>query len=210
MGVRPEPSREVAVEAILEEKLRRNYNSLHDAFRALDRTNNGWVSRSDFLDAVSQVLLVDGYGQADIDEVGEHFGLHSGGVLSYAEFASLLDGVEPPPDAQEHGERVQDVDVLLQVFKEGVDQRYNSFTHAFRSLDKDHDASLNLAEVDSALRLFGISASSAHVDALYHRLDPKGSGRVSYAAFCKALSGAPQFEAHLKRQMFHPPPRAAQ
>ena len=48
------------------EKIRRNYTNLRTAFRALDRSNNGYISRADFLDALEHIFINSGCTPEDV------------------------------------------------------------------------------------------------------------------------------------------------
>jgi len=185
------------------EKLRRNYTSLHDAFRALDRSNNGFISRDDFREALSRIFLSDELTQADVDIVAQRFCLDQADTVSYAEFAAALGG-----DCSVHsarGERVDQVDCALQAFREALDLRFSSHAGAFRALDSKRDAGLDREELAAALRAHAAVDGQRQIDAVFERFGPDARGRISLSSFCRTLACAPRFGSHLARQAFHPP-----
>ncbi|CAJ1346841.1 unnamed protein product, partial [Effrenium voratum] len=88
-----EAEAEQMADAVLE-KIRRNYANLRMAFRALDRTNNGYISRADFLDAMEHIFINTGHTPEEVDEIAARFGFGEGtaDTLSYEEFCDVAGG----------------------------------------------------------------------------------------------------------------------
>mmetsp|Transcript_109161 Transcript_109161/g.348453 ORF Transcript_109161/g.348453 Transcript_109161/m.348453 type:complete len:194 (+) Transcript_109161:98-679(+) len=178
---------------------------LRDAFRALDRSYDGFVSRADFLEAMRQSFLGDDCSDKDVDKVARHFDLDRDGEISYAEFASILE--RSMVCHEERGERVQRVDLLLQRFRQRIDLRHSSNQQAFRALDKNRDASLSREEMLAGLHSFDIAISPEDLGALWRLFCHQSARGVRLADFCRVLAGGPPFGEHLRRQMFqHRPP----
>lgn len=187
-------------EGIVREKIRRNWSSLRGAFRALDRSNNGFVSRADFMEAMRDVFLMDGFTQEDVDEVAELFDLKREGNLSYEEFAALMDRGEHRPH-ERTGHRVTEVDRALQALRASVEERFNTFRAAFRTMDKNRTCSLTKAEFEAGVRSHGIQLTPEQLEDLRQRFDSEGTGFVGFARFCKVLSQVPEAD-HIARQMY--------
>jgi len=73
-------------EDILREKIRRNYRDLRGAFRALDVSNNGFVSKKDFMQALSMFILNGSFSREDMQELVTRFDLDKDGYISFEEF----------------------------------------------------------------------------------------------------------------------------
>jgi len=208
------------VDTVLE-KIRRNYDNLRMAFRALDRSNNGYVTRADFFDALEHVFLTVGHTQEDIEEVAERFQLGRDDVLSYAEFCEIVqageedrfrpghDGLEQSkvafdvPQGQDQRDRIEKVDLAIQAFRQTCDRRYSSMRDAFRALDKSRRSALGPSEFALGLSMHGVDLDPNELQDAWEIFDPDDNGQVSYAGFCKVMSQKVQFGGkHLRRQYF--------
>jgi len=206
------------VDTVLE-KIHRNYTNLRLAFRALDRSNNGYVSRADFFDALEHVFLTAGHSPQEVDEVAERFELHRGDVLSYDDFCQIVqkgeeepyhqgaDGLrysQEPIEKEDRSDRarVEEVDIAIQAFKQIVDRRYGSMRDAFRALDKTRTSSLSPSEFAMGLSMHGVALSPNELQDAWDMFDPNQTGQISYADFCRVMSQRFQFGKHLRRQMY--------
>lgn len=206
---------------IILEKIRRNYDNLRMAFRALDRSNNGYVTREDFYDALEHVFLTAGHTQEEIDAVAERFQLGRDEVLSYAEFCDIVrageqdqfrpghNGLEDmqsnfdEPQGQSQRDRIEKVDLAIQAFKQTCDRRYTSMRDAFRALDKNRRSALGPSEFALGLSMHGVDLAPNELQDAWELFDPNDNGQVSYADFCRVMSQRPQFGGkHLKRQYY--------
>jgi Ca2+-binding EF-hand superfamily protein len=208
------------VDTVLE-KIRRNYDNLRMAFRALDRSNNGFVTRADFFDALEHVFLTTGHTHEDINEVAERFQLGRDDVLSYAEFCDIVqageqdrfrpghDGLEQAdetfdkPQGQNQRDRIEKVDLAIQAFRQTCDRRYSSMRDAFRALDKCRRSALGPSEFALGLSMHGVDLDPNELQDAWEMFDPNDNGQVSYADFCKVMSQKVQFGGkHLRRQYY--------
>eukprot|EP00931_Biecheleriopsis_adriatica_P123479 TRINITY_DN9851_c0_g1_i2.p1 TRINITY_DN9851_c0_g1~~TRINITY_DN9851_c0_g1_i2.p1 ORF type:complete len:401 (-),score=83.11 TRINITY_DN9851_c0_g1_i2:43-1245(-) len=209
---------EQMVDAVLH-KIRLNYRNLRMAFRALDRSNNGYVSRADFFDAMEHIFLSAGHSPEDVDAVAEVFQLGRGETLSYDEFCQIVgaseedafhqgaDGLDLHEDDIEKEDRserarIEKVDMAIQAFKQTVDRRYDSMRTAFRALDKSRTSSLNPSEFALGLSMHGVQLSANELQDAWDIFDPNQKGQISYADFCRVMSQRHQFGKHLRRQMY--------
>lgn len=92
------------------QKIRLHYSNLRTAFRALDRSNNGYISRVDFLDALEHIFINSGCSPEEIDEIAGRFGFGEGcsETLSYEEFCQVAGEIEEDP----YQETMQGVEAL--------------------------------------------------------------------------------------------------
>eukprot|EP00933_Yihiella_yeosuensis_P081969 TRINITY_DN95694_c0_g1_i1.p1 TRINITY_DN95694_c0_g1~~TRINITY_DN95694_c0_g1_i1.p1 ORF type:complete len:412 (-),score=82.60 TRINITY_DN95694_c0_g1_i1:457-1629(-) len=203
------------VDAVLD-KIRRNFANLRMAFRALDRSNTGYVSRADFYDAMEHIFLSAGLTDEDVQDVAERFDLGRDGDLSYDEFVSLVEGAEAngyhtghdnlaqevPLQHEDRGQRLELVDHAIQQFKQAVDRRYYSMRDAFRAMDKSRSSYLSPSDFAMALGTHGIMLGPDCLEDAWRIFDPEDTGFISYAGFCKVMSQRSRFGKHLHRQAY--------
>lgn len=208
-------SAEEAVQSV-RDKIYRNYKDLQSAFRALDRSNNGYVSRADFFQAMGDIFLANGFTEDDIYEVADHFDLNKDGFMSYEEFVQVVEGglqgqdVEAPVDQPEPVARdlmddpilVSSVDKGIQKFKIVVDQRYSAIREAFLKMDRERKGVLSPQNFAMALLAHGVTMSTDELELAYTAFDREGKGVITYTDFCTVMTQRFQFGAHLDRQMF--------
>jgi len=197
-------SRVSQAEDIVLEKLRRNWSTLRDAFRALDRSNTGYVSRADFKEAMRSVFLPSGrFSTEDIEELARLFDLdrpdHDGN-LSYDEFARLVEQHQHVAD--ERGHRVTKLDAAFQALREAVETRHGSLRVAFRAMDRNRTSSLTPDEFAAGLRALGLRVTPEQQEGLWQRFVQEGADGISFAQFSKVLSKAPDLE-HVARHMYY-------
>jgi Ca2+-binding EF-hand superfamily protein len=204
---------EQALQAV-KDKIYRNFEDLHGAFKALDRSNNGYVSRGDFFQAMGDIFLANGFTEDDIYEVADHFDLNKDGYLSYEEFVSVVEGGyqggsgEAPLD--ESADRslmdnpilITSVDKAIQKFKIVVDQRYSAIREAFLKMDRDRRGFLTPQMFAQALLAHGVSLSPDELELAYSAFDREGKGVITYTDFCAVMTQRFQFGAHLDRQLY--------
>mmetsp|Transcript_33227 Transcript_33227/g.71226 ORF Transcript_33227/g.71226 Transcript_33227/m.71226 type:complete len:425 (+) Transcript_33227:75-1349(+) len=207
VDMKPQQHAVDAAEAILLEKIYRNYVSLRDAFRALDRSHNGYVTRAEFLESMRRNYLHDGFSEQDLQDLANHFDLNRDGVLSYAEFASILE--KSVAHRVDRGKRIERVDILLQLFKSTVEQRHYSISQAFRVMDKDRDCRLSRKEMFNGFASYGVLGTPEELEALWRIFLPPGATGVTLADFSRVIYGGPQVGHHLQRQMFQHPAAVA-
>lgn len=205
------------VDAILE-KISRNFANLRMAFRALDRSGTGFVSRADFYDAVEHIFLADGCSHEDIDAIAERFDLGREGELSYEEFCALVEGAEADSLHPQHEglareaalihphmdpeQRARDVEAAIQQFRRVVDLRYGGLREAFRAMDKSRRSVLGPSDFASALGFHGVVLSPSILQDVWSVFDQTDIGQISYSDFCRVMSQQPRFGMHLTRQMY--------
>lgn len=205
---------------VVRDKIYRNYQDLTSAFRALDRSNNGYVSRAEFFQAMGDVFLSNGYTEDDIYDVADIFDLNKDGVLSFEEFVQVVEGglqerapaseVEPPLEPPEPVERslmddpvlVSNVDKAIQKFKIVVDQRYSAIREAFLKMDRERKGVLSPQNFADGLLAHGVALSADELELAYTAFDREGKGVITYTDFCAVMTQRFQFGAHLDRQMF--------
>jgi len=207
---------EQAVQAV-RDKIYRNFPDLQSAFRALDQSNNGYVSRGDFFQAMGDIFLANGFTEDDIYEVADHFDLNKDGYLTYEEFVQVVEGglqgrgyaeapiAEPEPREQslmDDPVLVSSVDKAIQKFKIVVDQRYSAIREAFLKMDRERKGVLSPQNFAEALLAHGVSLSPDELELAYSAFDREGKGVISYTDFCAVMTQRFQFGAHLERQMF--------
>lgn len=196
-------------EQVLREKIELNYLDLRAAFRAVDRTNNGYVSKSDFLDAMVHVFMPVGFSHADLASLSERFDLNNDGFISFSEFVAYIEGEDGDVDGVASAEPVHlvadlvsEVDHAALQFKESIDRRFSSLRVAFVSLTKSRRMWLEREDFYAALRSCDVRLGAEQMEAVRQRFDPELSGRVTFASFCRVMSQSLDFEKHLDRQMF--------
>lgn len=212
----PEPANSKGEEMadMVLEKLRKNFANLRMAFRALDRSNNGYISRADFLDALEHIFLNAGHTPEEVDEIADRFTLGAGDTLSYEEFCDIVGSAEADPytETMESAEvekedrssraRVEAVQLGINSFRQICDRRYASMRESFRALDKSRRSSLSPQEFAHGLSMHGINFQPAELQDAWDIFDPSGKGSISYADFCRVMSQKVQFGRHLNRQMY--------
>jgi len=181
------------------EKIRRNYATLRTAFRALDRSNNGYISRVDFLDALEHIFINSGCTPEEIDAIAGRFGFGEGcaDTLSYEEFCEAV-AMEDRSDRQ----RIEEAHLAIQTFRQISDRRYASLRESFRALDKSRKSALSPAEFAQGLSMHGVNLKPEEMQDAWNLFDPKGTGQITYADYCRVMSQRVQFGKHLSRQMY--------
>eukprot|EP00434_Breviolum_minutum_P016716 symbB.v1.2.014739.t1/scaffold1019.1/size143789/2 len=153
------------------EKIRRNYATLRTAFRALDRSNNGYISRVDFLDALEHIFINSGCTPEEIDAIAGRFGFGEGcaDTLSYEEFCEAVGQVEEDPyeetmqnvevamEDRSDRQRIEEAHLAIQTFRQISDRRYASLRESFRALDKSRKSALSPAEFAHGLSMHGVN-----------------------------------------------------
>mmetsp|Transcript_25693 Transcript_25693/g.58262 ORF Transcript_25693/g.58262 Transcript_25693/m.58262 type:complete len:411 (-) Transcript_25693:127-1359(-) len=198
------------------EKIRKNFANLRMAFRALDRSNNGYISRADFLDALEHIFLNAGHTPEEVDEIAERFSLggDSSDTLSYEEFCEIVGTAEADPYAEtmesaevqkedrSSRERIESVQLGLNSFRQICDRRYASMRESFRALDRSRKSALSPQEFAHGLSMHGVNFQPQELQDAWDIFDPSGKGIISYADFCRVMSQKVQFGRHLNRQMY--------
>jgi Ca2+-binding EF-hand superfamily protein len=194
-------------EAIIREKIYRNYQDLHSAFRDLDRSNNGYVSRADFFQAMGNILLNNGYSEDDVYDVADRFDLNNDGYLSFDEFVAVVegDGVvqdENQGNLMDDPQLLSNVDKAIQKFKIIVDQRYSAVRQPFLAMDRERKGWLSPQNFAQGLVNHGLFLSPPELELAYSVFDKEGKGQITYTDFCAVMTERFQFGAHIARQMF--------
>merc|ERR1711865_722541 len=196
-------------EQALRDKIYHNYEDLRSAFRALDQSNNGYVSREDFFQAMGNIFLSNGFSEDDVYEVADRFDLNKDGYISYEEFVAVVEGDlqgeeqgEEEQPLEEDPRLVTAVELAIQKFKSSVDQRYGSVRKAFLSLDTERRSSLSPNNFAKGLNNHGIFLSPPQLELAWSIFDRTGSGQITYIDFCAVMTQRVQFGNHLNRQMF--------
>jgi len=198
------------------EKIRRNYATLRTAFRALDRSNNGYISRVDFLDALEHIFINSGCTPEEIDAIAGRFGFGEGcaDTLSYEEFCEAVGQVEEDPyeetmqnvevamEDRSDRQRIEEAHLAIQTFRQISDRRYASLRESFRALDKSRKSALSPAEFAHGLSMHGVNLKPEEMQDAWNLFDPKGTGQITYADYCRVMSQRVQFGKHLSRQMY--------
>lgn len=206
---------ESMADAVLE-KIRRNYSNLQMAFRALDRSNNGYISRVDFLDALEHIFINSGCTPEEVEEIAARFGFGEGcsETLSFEEFCQVageaesdpyvetMQGVEVPREDRSDRQRIEEVQLAIQAFRQICERRYASMRESFRALDKGRRSALNPTEFAAGLSMHGVNLKPEEMQDAWEIFDPNGTGQISYADFCRVMSQRMQFGKHLSRQMY--------
>jgi len=200
-------------EAALRAKIDQNYEDLRDAFRALDQSNNGYVTREDFFQAMGNVFLGNGFSEDDVYEVADRFDLNKDGYISFNEFVAIVEGddaqQEQAADAPAYEEAYEEdprvvtaVELAIQKLKCCVDQRYSSIRKAFLAFDMDRRGSLAPASFAKGLINHGVFLSPPELELAWSIFDRDGDDSISYTEFCEVMTQRLQFGSHLNRQMF--------
>eukprot|EP00928_Gymnodinium_smaydae_P035803 TRINITY_DN25131_c0_g1_i3.p1 TRINITY_DN25131_c0_g1~~TRINITY_DN25131_c0_g1_i3.p1 ORF type:complete len:868 (-),score=237.82 TRINITY_DN25131_c0_g1_i3:72-2591(-) len=196
-----------AAEAVLRDKIALNYGDLRAAFQSLDRSDNGYISRADFLEAMEHVFFPEGRSREELAAVARRFDLNGDGFISYNEFVAYVEGKDCKRVAQQEpmhsaAECVGDVDMAIQAFKQALDDRFSTLREAFLSMSKERKAALGRDEFYAALRAHDVEGGTEQLEAIRRRFDPSDSGGVTYPDFCRVISRSLQYGKHLDRQMF--------
>jgi Ca2+-binding EF-hand superfamily protein len=197
-------------EAAVRDKIYRNYEDLRAAFRALDQSNNGYVSREDFFQAMGNIFLQNGFAEDDVYEVADRFDLNKDGYISYDEFVSVVEGdqdeaqedQEEPPMREPDPRLITAVELAIQKFKSSVDQRYGSIRKAFLALDTERRSTLSPVNFAKGLTSHGILLQPSELELAWSLFDRTGAGVISYTDFAAVMTQRLQFGNHLGRQMF--------
>lgn len=201
---------------VILEKIRLHYSNLRTAFRALDRSNNGYISRVDFLDALEHIFINSGCTPEEIDEIAGRFGFGEGcsETLSYEDFCQVageveadpyqetMQGVEVAREDRSDRQRIEEIHLAIQAFRQICDRRYASLRESFRALDKSRKSALSPAEFAQGLSMHGVNLKPEEMQDAWNIFDPKGTGQITYADFCRVMSQRVQFGKHLSRQMY--------
>ncbi|CAK0863453.1 unnamed protein product, partial [Prorocentrum cordatum] len=215
--------REHQIEGHLQEKIRTRYPTLRSAFRAIDRSNNGYISEADFAEALRRVFLPTlALADADVAAVARRFDLNGDGFVSFHEFATRMEGrdCEGAARAEPHREASElnsQADMAMQALRQSLDMKFATQREAFLSLPKDAKSALDEASVRDALRSRSIDLPPAQLEQVWRRLGGGEAAKtVSYRDFWRKMSNGSRFAGHLDRQMFRDPedalaeePRAA-
>eukprot|EP00435_Cladocopium_sp_Y103_P009963 s2297_g2.t1 len=184
-------------DAILE-KIRLHYSNLRTAFRALDRSNNGYISRADFLDALEHIFINSGCTPEEIDEIAGRFGFGEGcsETLSYEEFCQVageveadpyqetMQGVEVAREDRSDRQRIEEIHLAIQAFRQICDRRYASLRESFRALDKSRKSALSPAEFAQGLSMHGVNLKPEEMQLFFfglHRGGPQPLAKKSSA-----------------------------
>lgn len=198
-----------AAEEALRQKIYRNYEDLRAAFRALDRSNNGYVTREDFFQAMGHILLSNGFSEDDVYEVADRFDLNKDGYISYNEFVAVVEGdadqeeqAAEEPALEEDPRLVTAVELAIQKLKTVVDQRYTNIRKAFLAMDTERRSALSPANFAKGMVAHGIFLAPPELELAWSIFDRTGTGAISYTDFCAVMTQRLQFGSHLRRQMF--------
>lgn len=196
-------------EAALRDKIYANYEDLRAAFRALDQSNNGFVTREDFFQAMGNIFLNNGFTEDDVYEVADRFDLNKDGYISYNEFVAKVEGDDEKLEAAEDEKTplddprvVSTVDLAIQKFRCAVDQRYPTCRKAFLAFDTQRRNALSPQNFTTALINHGIYLTPPELELAWSVFDPQGTGKIQYTDFCAVMTQRVQFGAHLNRSMF--------
>jgi len=201
-------------EAALREKIYANYDDLRAAFRAMDQSNNGYVTREDFFQAMGNIFLSNGFSEDDVYEVADRFDLNRDGYISFNEFVALVEGdnaqqnkAANQPAAEEQSleddpQIVTAVERAIQQFKCAVDQRYVNTRKAFLAFDTERRSALSPQNFAKGFIAHGIYLSPPELELAWSLFDRNGTGQISYTDFCAVMTQRLQFGSHLERQLF--------
>jgi len=159
---------------------------------------------------MANVLLANGFSEDDIYGVADKLDLNKDGYITFPEFVTLAECEDHEPDdegadyvdEEEERQRLENVDLAIQKFKQVVDQRYPSLREAFRAMDRDRRSALTPMEFMAGMRSFGINLLPDEMEEVFNYFDVSGAGSITYPEFAQAMSQRPQFGKHLGRQMF--------
>ena len=80
----PKENRSVdLLESRLRKKIYQKWTSLTDAFRGIDASNTGVISKEDFRTTLGRLNLLEGLGEQDLENLVRRFDKNGNGVVSY-------------------------------------------------------------------------------------------------------------------------------
>jgi Ca2+-binding EF-hand superfamily protein len=158
-----------------------------DLFSQIDRNGSGSISKADLEQAVTKA----GGSKEAADALYAKLDPKGTGSVSEQQFARILFGA-PPHHHLHHGGGTGDssaADALASLFNADGGGAANSplqiAQNIFSKIDSNGDGAITQSELEQAVTAAG--GDKAGADALYAKLDPKGTGSVSEQQFVDAL-----------------------
>ncbi|KAJ1631204.1 hypothetical protein T492DRAFT_997633 [Pavlovales sp. CCMP2436] len=195
-----------AIDKIFRDKLYQRFTHMTDAFRAVDKDNNGVLDVQDF----AEVLLGLGFGRvtrSTIDLIAKKYDKNGDSLVTYAEFCATIEGKDIAPEAQRTV--VTRADRVEEAFRMHVLAASNSMQQAFLKLDKDRSGHISANELEKVLRNAGVAVTPDEMKALVAKYDLSGDGKLDVPELAKLLEGCSKYPGHTGHQTKRSPAEPA-
>jgi len=207
------------VEEMLRSKLYRRFGNLQQAFRGLDRSNNGMITLRDLKESLLTLLPGLELSDNDLEMLAARFDATGNGVITWAEFLDRLREAETAARIQiargweAHAlEPVTPADEVLMRVKAKVDEHFSSLREAFLAIDLDRSGFISkdefekvvfeewLVETEEGGEVSPVIAKNPAIrDLLFKKYDLTGDGRIHYSEFMKVMATSSEFGLHMHR-----------
>ena len=173
---------------VIRERLLARCADLRSAFQSTDQQGKGYLSHADFntLLATSKIKL----SPVEEEILFNFFDENNDGKIQLSEFRDVL----RLGNENERQERSSTKEAVLQDMKGRVvqlemklEERFRSLRKAFRSIDKDHNGSVEWSEVAQLLRGLNLNPRGEVYKAFFSLADSNNDGKIDYDEFAKAF-----------------------
>lgn len=183
---------------LLRAKLAERCTSLTDAFRKVDKSNNGFIVPADF----EEVLRTFGLRvtRQSLAELMAKYDANHDGFVSYREFCAALERTSDPTLATEPAIRAWTAaERAEESLRRILYSSTNSITAAFLHIDKARDGVCTEAELAHIFADANIEISPTDLRALVERYDAEGDGQINIRELAQIICSGSRFDGHEER-----------
>jgi len=166
----------------LQANLKQDYDSLGNAFRALDADGSGKIGK----DEIAKILESLNVGEARSKAILAAADKDGDGEIEFDEFKQAF-----APEDQAWGQDGLTKNQLrgqMLRLKDHVDTKFRYVHEAFRNMDEDHGGEISAEELAEGLaNNFNLGLNKAHLAQLVDEFDTDHDGKITYAEFAQKL-----------------------
>lgn len=170
-------------------KIEERYDSLQEAFLAIDTNRSGFISQQEFKDACWRWgLPVDDHDFTHLNSLYPHlekdYSIDRG--ITYLEFVALISKVL----CYHVGSGEVQADSLHKVFADKVLSTGATMKESFKQLDNDGSGYLDKDEIKRIFKIYQIKYTTQEFDTLFEQYDINKDGLFCYGEFVKMLQSS--------------------
>ena len=183
--------------------IKSKYSIMQQAFRDLDKDNNGVLSQKELADALKLFRIK--HSPSFVRGLMQEFDLGSDSI-DYEQFLRFM----MQSDLQRTRTRARSVSPTKKLSSNGVDAtralqdrlrtKYKLMRKAFRDIDENHNGSIDVSELKRVLEIFNMPLSIKEVQKIMSTVDHNHDGQISYEEFMQLMA---EKETMLKESMGH-------
>lgn len=159
---------------------------LQRIFRHFNADKDGWVSKPEFVAALTRLNFVG--VQAEVDSMFNRWDDDGSGFLSYEEFAAglfgLIPNVKSDPETRSAVQRVRN-----RIRERGGLNGIRTLGRIMRTMDDTGDGSLDREELKYGLKDYGLDLDSRDLETVLNAFDRNKDGKVTFTEFLRGIRG---------------------